>query len=558
MKRTYLLVAAMLISHQFAFGQAPFATMDSLNINRLNAAVLVHGDMWWDPATQSAKCEFPAGSHKHVSSTAALWLSGYDGSNQLHVAAQTYRQDGNDYWPGPLDSAGALSYASSQKWAKIWKVSRQEINLFQSLLVGGSLTTTNMPADILTWPAKGNTYAAGNGGAALAIATDMAPFVDVNGNGTYEPLLGDYPAIIGDQALWWVFSDNGPTHTQTNGAPIGVEVHAMCYGYNRGTVVDNAAFYKFSVVNRSANNYTRFRAALFNDMDLGYYGDDYIGVDTSRLLAIGYNGSADDGGAAGHPVNSYGTNIPVMGVRLVGPPHDSVATAGPCFTYYNNDHSIIGNPGSAPEYDNYMRGKLKNGDPFTNDFAGSGVHSKGYGSGAATNAVFFGHPGDTTQWSECTSGNFPGDRRFVLSTPDFHLNAGQTKDFTYALVTTNPGPTNACPDVRFDSITYISDVINSVYISPLHPTGVTDLEDAHNEIKVYPNPASNSISIEFLKNNQNNYNIGIYNTLGQLVEVAWEARANKKTADISQLPAGVYTLKYTTASGNATTMFIKQ
>ncbi len=45
---------------------------------------------------------------------------------QLHIAAQTYRQSGNDYWPGPL-VGDTLTYATSQSWAKIWKVDRNDI-----------------------------------------------------------------------------------------------------------------------------------------------------------------------------------------------------------------------------------------------------------------------------------------------------------------------------------------------------------------------------------------------------------------------------------------------
>ncbi len=98
--------------------QAPFNTMDSVDINNIHAAILVHGDMWWDPVAQLALCRFPPNAPTHINFAGSVWMSGYDAGNNLHVAAQTYRQTGNDYWPGPIDpGTGSLTYATSQKWA---------------------------------------------------------------------------------------------------------------------------------------------------------------------------------------------------------------------------------------------------------------------------------------------------------------------------------------------------------------------------------------------------------------------------------------------------------
>ncbi len=219
-----------------------------------------------------------------------------------------------DYWPGPLDASGSLSYTTSQNWAKIWKVNRSDIQYFQGL---STHTTANTPQAILTWPAKGNVNAQGNGGVSLTVTDDMAPFVDLNGNGIYEPLLGEYPDVKGDQALWWVFSDNGPAHTQTNGTPLGVEVHAMAYGYRRGTLIDNVIYYEYTIVNRSPNTYTDFRIAQWNMAQLG--GDynffsgsynaelvNYIGFDSTWRMGITYSAINDDGeSGGGHPIGSF-------------------------------------------------------------------------------------------------------------------------------------------------------------------------------------------------------------------------------------------------------------
>ncbi len=94
--------------------QTAFNTIEYLDINNIRSAVLVHGDMWWDPATSTPACEYPKGSGRYLSQATSLWMGGYDGLGALHTSAQTYRQTGNDYWPGPLDNNGNLSYTQSE------------------------------------------------------------------------------------------------------------------------------------------------------------------------------------------------------------------------------------------------------------------------------------------------------------------------------------------------------------------------------------------------------------------------------------------------------------
>jgi len=394
MKKTLLIAIIAATISAASQAQTPFTAMDSLDINNINSGILVHGDMWWNPNSPdySSQCTFPNGSGKHANFASAIWMSGYDAGNQLHIAAQTYRQSGNDYWPGPLDVNDTLVLSTSSQWAKIWKVNRTDINAFILL---SSHTVANTPTAILTWPGKGNVNAQGNLGAMLTINTDMAPFVDLNGNGIYEPLLGEYPDVPGDQALWWVFSDNGPAHTQSHGKPLGVEVHALAYAYARGTLMDNVQYYSYTIINKSANNYSGFRFGLHDDVNIGYYADDYIGFDSTWRMGYTYNGEPSwDGASAGAPVDlsEYDSMPPIVGVTLVDVPGDAGTSYIPAgsFTYYNNDFSIIGNPVVDTEYNNYLRAKLRNGTHFTNDFTGAHHPTKGYASGPNTNYVYSG------------------------------------------------------------------------------------------------------------------------------------------------------------------------
>ncbi|MCB0697323.1 MAG: hypothetical protein KDC07_08160, partial [Chitinophagaceae bacterium] len=187
----YATLSTILLYGTTAFAQSTFMTKEYVDVNNVKSAILVHGDLNWNPVSLGSDCEFPTGSGVSVSSATTLWMAGFDQQAQLHVSAQTFRQTGNDFWPGPLEN-GSLNMATSTKWAKIWKVNFFDINTY---LAQSIHTINNTPDAILEWPAKGNPYAKGVYDSSLTITTDMAPFVDADSDGVYDPLKGDYPEI---------------------------------------------------------------------------------------------------------------------------------------------------------------------------------------------------------------------------------------------------------------------------------------------------------------------------------------------------------------------------
>ncbi len=75
MNKTLTLLTLLLLSIFSSYAQAPFPTIDSVDINNIKANVLVHGDLWWYPSTQLAGCEFPKGSGKNISFAGSLWMA---------------------------------------------------------------------------------------------------------------------------------------------------------------------------------------------------------------------------------------------------------------------------------------------------------------------------------------------------------------------------------------------------------------------------------------------------------------------------------------------------
>ena len=360
----------------------------------------------------------------------------------------------------------------------------------------------------------------------------MAPFVDLNSNGIYEPLSGEYPDIKGDQALWWVFSDNGPTHTVTHGRPMGVEVQSMAYAYSRGTLIDNVVYYVYKIINRSLNSYSGMRFGLWDDTNLGYYDDGFLGCDSVYRMGITYNGTSDDGALASpsHPPNSYGTDIPVAGMTMVVVPGDAGTTYVPAgsFIYYDDGTT----PTVDTQFNNYLHAKHGNGVHYVHDTTGNDF--MGTLSGPDCDFVFTGDPADTAQWSECSRHDHPGDRRFILTTGDFNLSAGGSQHFVVALVTTNPDTLNGCSHISFDSIRIVADTAWAVYYNPPPPNVVenTNLPEA---VKIYPNPTTGNIVIQGAEH----VSINVYNVFGQIIKKSYDANE----ISIAEFPAGVYLIK---------------
>ena len=415
---------------------SPATSQTDLEINNVRATILAGGDMWWD--LLSAQYEIPKGSGKTSLFSGALWIGGIDKGQNLKVAAMTYRQTGNDFWPGPLDTATASTSSTiCSEYDRHWKLNRSDV---EDWLAGKAA----MPEAVSSWPATGHDGA----------MHYLAPFYDANGDTYYDPLDGDYPGfdlggdanakqgeLFGDQNLYWIFNDNGNIHSETGGEPIGLEIHAQAFAFTTNDQVNNMTFYQYTIINRGTSTLDSTYFGQWVDPDLGNYLDDYVGCDVKRGLGYCYNGDNNDDGVYG-----YGLNPPAVGVDFFQGPiadandgidndrdgemdeegEDIIMSK---FVYYNNDDNDNGNPRATKDYYNYLKGVWRNGSQMT-------YGSDGMGTGTNCNFMF---PGETDTsfadtWTEQTSGNKAGDRRFLQSAGPFTLEPGAINTITVGVV----------------------------------------------------------------------------------------------------------------------------
>lgn len=398
-----------------------------LDANNVSANMLAGGDVWGNK--YGHKYEVPAGSGIEAFYTGSIWMAGLDDEGMIHLAAQRYRQLGNDFFPGPLDVDGETYEETCLDFDRHWKVTKTMINDFKN---GNN---SSIEEAILTWPGKGNPNGYG-------ITSNLAPFIDRNNDGIYNAEDGDYPNILGDQAVWWVINDAGNNHSNTGGVQIGLEIHIMAYAYAKNDVLNNTTFYNYTVLNKSGKSYHDFYMGIFTDPDLGNPIDDYIGCNKELELGFAYNGDDMDENIT--IFLGYGSNLPVVGTKILQNPKnvDGLEIPLSSFGYMVNYNDTFRDPQIAAQYYNRLKGLWNDGEAYT--LGGNALQS----SAETVKFVFPGNPSDGAQWSECSESIAPGDRKYVQSFGPMQLTPSVPVTFSYAAIwDQNPAFQGACPDL---------------------------------------------------------------------------------------------------------------
>ncbi len=354
-----------------AAGCAPSSERIFIEFNNVRALVETGGSMWQDRSSSSPSYEIPLGEGNHVLYSGSLWMGGEDINGQLKLAAHRFRQNGTDFWAGPLGELisgtgnynpfvvqnsetalyrdnGAAEIIPSQctKYDNFFTIRKAEVKQFITWwkCENGELNPDECadvikPDDevmtrIINWPAHGDP--------SLGEDLYLAPFYDnikdgdVSGNGLYDPINdGDYPwydineeidcrndrriTLFGDETNWWVFNDKGNIHTETGGDPIGMEIRAQAFTFATDDEINNMTFYNYELINRGTQTLYETYFGQYVDADVGFAQDDFVGCDVQRGLGYTYNGDAFDEGGSGQP--GYGETVPAIGVDFFEGPY---------------------------------------------------------------------------------------------------------------------------------------------------------------------------------------------------------------------------------------------
>ena len=231
------------------------------------------------------------------------------------------------------------------------------------------------------------------------------------------------------------------------------------------------------------------------------------------------------------------------------------------FVYYeNSSNTINGEPVSDNDYSNYLRGFWKNGQHMK--YGGNGINTDvseidcnfmfpddsdplHWGTnGVVPDAMY-----NPDSWNEITAGNSPGDRRGLGCSGPFTFEAGAVQNLDIAY-TTAIGTTTAWSSVTV--LRALADEVRNQFVNDTTYSGrpftympysapiVGITEPSAPQMRVYPNPATNTVTVNFA--GRIGGEMALYDITGRIVK---RLHANDSTIsfDISDLPSGVYFLR---------------
>jgi hypothetical protein len=342
---------------------------------------------------------------------------------------------------------------------------------------------------------------------------------------------GDYPNVLGDEALYLMYNDKYAAHTESGAIPIDAEIYSTVYAYNSlgSTILDKTVFVRHRIRNRSQiNTYNNFYVGIWNDFDIGNYADDLIGTDINRNMVYGYNASNID--------SIYGNIPPAVGMKILNHSiHNSM--------FYDNSgsNSYGNNPTNANHYYNYLKSFWKDGTAL--NFGDDGYQT----ALGNTNFCFSGNtnPNFSQNW-EMTS---PKDYRIIGSAGPFTIapNGYITIDVAYIYAKGNNG--NSVSELGI-----AADVVQNFYSATIN--AVDEVVET-NDMKIYPNPAQDFIIISCKKLLKSTTVVAVYDITGKLILEEKALQQNNLKLTLSTLSPGIFFVQVKSDEGVFIQKFVK-
>ncbi len=507
---------------------APPTAATTIEINNVRTMLMNGGDMWWNIFTREAAYEIPKGSNTSSLFAGGIWLSAKDNGGNLHTAGQTYRQRGLDFWPGPLNNFGETDSLVCKQWNKMFSVKGTSIVKARD--------GVSIDASILNWPGL------------------IAPFVDNNADGIYNPTSGDYPIYdpsilnnIPGEMVWWVMNDVGNSHTAyPGGLPLGVEIQATAFAYPSASsqIINNSTMYRYKIINKSTSSLYDVTMGHFIDPDLGDGDDDYIGC---NLLVPGglfycYNADGVD--------SKYGSNPPAIGLTYLRTFKDQNGNRIPAssFMFFTNA-GVIGidsDPNNPVELNRYLHAKWADGMNLT-----YGTQN-GRGGTDSTGFAFPGNIYNQNSWIETAP---PGDRRMIPSVGPITLQPGAVNEVVFAMVwarsDTGANKGSVAKLIASTDTIHAAAAANFAAFS----TGLNDIRSFN--FNIFPNPVTEKCWIDVPDKNNESILVTIVDLQGKQVLQQSFDPAKKIALNLNELDRGVYMINVKQGLRTATKKIVK-
>lgn len=507
------------------------------NINRIGT--YIYGNGRADFFGSNPGYFYPILSGKTANFQSGFLWGGYVG-NQLRVGGSVYR---TSLTPGRIMPDGSPENPSANN-VRIYRV-RSDYKtgsfLQEEQDEGRSATDiyNQYEKDWYEWPAD-----------------EGAPYLDVNGDGKYDPSV-DIPGVPGaDQTIWYVANDlNTNAATAFYGTvPMGIELQCTVWGYAHAGILGQMLFKSYIMINKSPVkiNFNQFYVSYWSDTDIGDGAHDFSGCDTTLSLFYTFSGIANN--------VQYGTNPPATGFDFMqgprirsGDPKDTAIFKGKYWSGYKNlpmtsDYFFInsdatyGDPdqnssvGTTQWYNLFQAKVASTGQPFTDPTTGKPSRYPLYGDPITKTGGIDGilRP--------------PGDRRNGGVSGPFTLAYGDTQEVVIAQMSAGvqPGFDNLGAVRELKKIDNIAQMAyNRLFQIP------SDVSETKSKLPAqfslsqnYPNPFNPVTIIKYAVPKTSFVNITVYDLLGrEIVKLINEEKPPGNydvKFDGSNLASGIY------------------
>ena len=485
---------------------------DYLNINNVRATINANGRLFAlenQPADDTQPGFELKDVAKHSIHAAGLWIGGKENiQNQYRLMTPTFGQTGSDIFPGPVMNLDFYQEELS-KWNRVWKVTRDEI---ESHIANYNTPSYVVPEGILNWPAHGDL--------SKHQSKNLAPFVDKNFNGKYEPLKGDYPDVRGDETICYIYNDMAGSHRESGGIALGVEIIGLAYGFDReDKTYKNTVFVDYIIRNRSGSNYTDVKVGLFTDTDLGLNPyNDYAGSDPDRNTYYGYNANRNMRKEVFGKSRTPFQSVTVLTEELDG------------FMTYNNDWTFTGNPFKPMDFFCYLHNGWKDGKKLTNgNFGRNGSLDVKY--------MFDGNPLGYGGWSEKNLNNPHGDRRglglleydLLSSNAEIHISVAYS--FAIGLKRMQKNVDKINKDYTYE---------RGPFFKPGQKGDENNKLEISDALSLYPNPMEYTTELYFTNELNENFDVLITDINGRLIRKIVDLSGNRFTLNRESMQPGMY------------------
>ncbi len=513
-----------------------------LDVNQVRAAIQNGGEFWEDANSYQLPTLPGVSTRRAVFERGGLWISALDQGSNIVNSCLIRRSGLEEYSVGPIfnNTQTAYSYADHcAAYDRIFEMTRSQVqDHINRANQGLPIPTTSIDHAILDWPALNNPHFP------IPILEDLAPFVDVNSNGIYDPENGDYPEIKGDQAFFYAINSNTSTLINPSGASLPINICVLSYAYDDPNgITDMATFYDISLVNKSISTFSDLKVGIYTVNKLGNPSDDYVGCDPSRNASYLYNSTPAD--------IVFSSNIPIVSTVFLN------KTMSSFMRFYLNPRPDQGMPDIEQEFRNYMNGIWKDGTRMTLGGEGYSATSTNY-----TNFAFSGNPSDASAWSEASAGTQAGQRNTVQTFSNANPFLPQDRiDFSFAVTAVYPSNYNGAPDLTTSLYPHLDD-LQQLYIDSLQYgnrysntiSSTSQLDES--QVSIYPNPAQDVLIVDLTTIEAQE--LIITNVNGQILKQKHSEFQDHIEVDIELLPAGIYFIQVQTKQGVLTQKFVKQ